>query len=106
MSNIGFGIALKKLGIEQIVTKVGDRYVLEEMQEKGASIGGEDSGHVIFLGHHTTGDGIITALQVMAAMKRGQKPLSELAQIMKVFPEVNQYRCKGQARIINNSRDT
>jgi len=87
MSNIGFSIALKELGIEQEVTKVGDRYVLEEMQAKGAVIGGEESGHVIFLEHHTTGDGIITALQVLAAMKKAQKPLSELAQVMKVFPQ-------------------
>ncbi len=87
MSNIGLGIALKELGIEQVITKVGDRYVLEEMQAKGASIGGEESGHVIFLEHHTTGDGIITALQVLAAMKKAEKPLSELAQVMKVFPQ-------------------
>jgi len=87
MSNIGFGIALKELGIEQEVTKVGDRYVLEEMQAKGSVIGGEESGHIIFLDHHTTGDGIITALQVLAAMKKTQKPLSELAQVMKVFPQ-------------------
>ena len=87
MSNIGFGIALKELGIEQEATKVGDRYVLEEMQAKGSVIGGEESGHVIFLDHHTTGDGIITALQVLAAMKKAQKPLSELAQVMKVFPQ-------------------
>ncbi len=87
MSNIGFGIALKQVGIEQVVTKVGDRYVLEEMQAKGAVIGGEESGHVIFLEHHTTGDGIITALQVLAAMKKAQKPLSELAQVMRVFPQ-------------------
>ncbi len=87
MSNIGLGIALKELGIEQLVTKVGDRYVLEEMQAKGALIGGEESGHVIFLEHHTTGDGIITALQILAAMKKEQKPLSELAQVMKVFPQ-------------------
>ena len=87
MSNIGLGIALKELGIEQVITKVGDRYVLEEMQAKGASIGGEESGHVIFLEHHTTGDGIITALQVLAAMKKGQRPLSELAQVMRVFPQ-------------------
>jgi len=57
MSNIGFGIALKELGIEQEATKVGDRYVLEEMQAKGSVIGGEESGHIIFLNHHTTGDG-------------------------------------------------
>ena len=87
MSNIGLGIALKELGIEQEATKVGDRYVLEEMQAKGSIIGGEDSGHIIFLDHHTTGDGIITALQVLAAMKKAQKPLSELAQVMKVFPQ-------------------
>jgi len=87
MSNIGLGIALKELGIEQVIAKVGDRYVLEEMQAKGASIGGEESGHVIFLEHHTTGDGIITALQVLAAMKKGQRPLSELAQVMRVFPQ-------------------
>lgn len=87
MSNIGFGIALKELGIEYLTTKVGDRYVLEEMQAKGASIGGEESGHIIFLDHHTTGDGIITALQVLAAMKKTQKPLSELARVMKVYPQ-------------------
>ncbi|UCG99784.1 MAG: phosphoglucosamine mutase [Deltaproteobacteria bacterium] len=87
MSNIGLGIAFKELGIEQVIAKVGDRYVLEEMQANGASIGGEESGHVIFLEHHTTGDGIITALQVLAAMKKAQKPLSELAQVMKVFPQ-------------------
>jgi len=87
MSNIGFILALKELGIEKEVTKVGDRYVLEEMQAKGSVIGGEESGHVIFLDHHTTGDGIITALQVVAAMKKAQKPLSELAQVMKVFPQ-------------------
>ena len=87
MSNIGLGIALEELGIENVVTKVGDRYVLEEMLAKGAAIGGEQSGHVIFLGHHTTGDGIITALQILAAMKKNQKPLSKLAQLMKVFPQ-------------------
>ena len=87
MSNIGLGIALKELGIENVITQVGDRYVLEEMQAKGAVIGGEDSGHVIFLEHHTTGDGIATALQVLSAMKKTQKPLSELAQVMKVFPQ-------------------
>ena len=87
MSNIGFGIALKGLGIEYLTTKVGDRYVLEEMQAKRASIGGEESGHILFLDHHTTGDGIITALQVLAVMKKTQKPLSELAHVMKVFPQ-------------------
>jgi phosphoglucosamine mutase len=87
MSNIGLGIALEEMGIENVVTKVGDRYVLEEMLAKGAAIGGEESGHVIFLEHHTAGDGIITALQILAAMKKTQKPLSKLAQLMKVFPQ-------------------
>jgi phosphoglucosamine mutase len=82
MSNIGLGIALKQLGIHHVTTKVGDRYVLKEMQAKGASIGGEQSGHVIFLQHHTTGDGITAALQLMAVMKKEQKPLSELAKVM------------------------
>jgi phosphoglucosamine mutase len=88
MSNIGLNIALKELGIGQIFTKVGDRYVLEKMLEKGAAIGGEDSGHLIFLNHHTTGDGILTSLQVLAAMKKEQKPLSELAKVMKVYPQM------------------
>ena len=87
MSNIGLGLALKEIGAKTLATKVGDRYVLEEMIEKGASIGGEDSGHIIFLDHHTTGDGIIAALQLVNAMKYEKKPLSELAQIMKVFPQ-------------------
>jgi phosphoglucosamine mutase len=88
MSNIGLGLALQALGIDSTMTGVGDRYVLEEMQARGASIGGEDSGHMIFLRHHTTGDGIISALQVAAAMKKEGKPLSALASIMKVFPQV------------------
>jgi phosphoglucosamine mutase len=87
MSNIGLSVALQNLGIDSVMTKVGDRYVLEEMQARGAALGGEDSGHIIFLKHHTTGDGIITALQVAAAMKKEGKPLSELAKVMKVFPQ-------------------
>jgi phosphoglucosamine mutase len=87
MSNIGLSVALKELGIDQVTTQVGDRYVLEEMRARGAAIGGEDSGHLIFLQHHTTGDGIITALRLTAAMMKEQKPLSELAKIMTVFPQ-------------------
>ena len=87
MSNIGLSITLESLQIDSIMTKVGDRYVLEEMQARGAALGGEDSGHLIFLQHHTTGDGINTALQVAAAMKKEQKPLSEQTKIMKVFPQ-------------------
>lgn len=87
MSNIGFGLALKQLGIDKATAPVGDRYVLEMMKAKGASLGGEDSGHLIFLNHHTTGDGIITAIQVLKAMKAEGRPLSELAKVMTVFPQ-------------------
>ncbi|TFG36985.1 MAG: phosphoglucosamine mutase [Syntrophobacterales bacterium] len=87
MSNLGFGLALRNLGIEKVTAPVGDRYVLEMMKENGASLGGEDSGHIIFLNHHTTGDGILSALQVLAAMKREGNPLSELGKIMTVFPQ-------------------
>jgi len=87
MSNLGFGIGLRKLGIEMATAPVGDRYVLEMMKDRGASLGGEDSGHIIFLNHHTTGDGILSALQVLLAMKKENKPLSELARLMDVFPQ-------------------
>ena len=87
MSNIGLSVTFEKLGIDSVITKVGDRYVLEEMLNRGAIIGGEDSGHLLFLQHHTTGDGIITALQLLTAMKREGKPLSKLAKIMTVFPQ-------------------
>ncbi|MGD0021646.1 MAG: phosphoglucosamine mutase [Smithellaceae bacterium] len=88
MSNLGLSVAFQKLGIDSVFTQVGDRFVLEEMLAKGAIIGGEDSGHIIFLQHHTTGDGLITALQVLAAMKRESKSLSKLASIMTVFPQL------------------
>ena len=88
MSNIGLSVAFEKMGIDSVLTKVGDRNVLEEMLNRGAVIGGEDSGHLLFLQHHTTGDGIITALQLLTAMKREGKPLSKLAKIMTVFPQV------------------
>ena len=88
MSNIGLSAAFDKLGIDSVLTKVGDRYVLEEMLNRGAVIGGEDSGHLLFLQHHTTGDGIITALQLLTAMKREGKPLSKLARVMTVFPQI------------------
>lgn len=87
MSNFGLGLALEKLGIQYARAKVGDRYVFEMMVEKGAMLGGEPSGHVIFLEHHTTGDGIITALQLLAAMRREGRRLSELASLMTLFPQ-------------------
>jgi phosphoglucosamine mutase len=87
MSNLGFTIACNKYGFKLYASKVGDRYVLEDMQRLGAVLGGEQSGHVIFLHHHTTGDGIITALQLIAAMIKTGKPLSELATMMDVYPQ-------------------
>lgn len=87
MSNLGLSIACRKYGFRQHASKVGDRYVLEDMQQLGGVIGGEESGHIIFLDHHTTGDGILTALQLIAAMLSSGKPLSELAQLMDVYPQ-------------------
>jgi phosphoglucosamine mutase len=87
MSNIGLGLALRDMDIDHVITQVGDRYVLKEMLACGACIGGEDSGHMIFLDHHTTGDGIIAALKVVQAMKDSGKPLGDLAGIMEVFPQ-------------------
>ncbi len=87
MSNFGFFAALKEMGIQEGVSKVGDRYVLEMMQEKGAVLGGEDSGHIIFLNHHTSGDGIVAALQLLWAMKYYGRSLSELGEIMVPSPQ-------------------
>ena len=87
VSNFGFFAALKALGIREGVSKVGDRYVLEMLQEKGGVLGGEESGHVIFLNHHTTGDGIIAGLQLLWAMRYYRQPLSELAKVMTLSPQ-------------------
>ncbi|MGM0384877.1 MAG: phosphoglucosamine mutase [Actinomycetota bacterium] len=87
MSNLGLKIACETYGLTHHASKVGDRYVLEEMQRLGAVLGGEDSGHMIFLRHHTTGDGILSALQLVAAMLKTNQPLSELAREMDVFPQ-------------------
>ena len=87
MSNLGLRIACEKYGFHHHASKVGDRYVLEDMVRLGAVIGGEDSGHVIFLDHHTTGDGILSSLQLVAAMLKSGQPLSELAKQMDVYPQ-------------------
>jgi len=88
MSNMGLDIALRKAGGQVIKTDVGDRYVVEEMRRSGYRFGGEQSGHVIFLDHNTTGDGMITALQVLAILQKSDKPLSELASVMTALPQV------------------
>jgi len=88
MSNLGLELALRPAGISLIRTAVGDRYVLERMLQDDVIFGGEQSGHVIFLEYNTTGDGLITALQVLAVMEKTGKRLSELASCMTVLPQV------------------
>ncbi len=88
MSNAGLDVAMRQVGVEVVRTPVGDRYVLEEMVRGGYTLGGEQSGHIIFSEYNTTGDGIVTALQVLAVMLRAGKPLSELAACMPRFPQV------------------
>ena len=88
MSNIGLSLALKNLGISHLKVDVGDRYVLEKMIATDAVLGGEDSGHMIFLDHHTTGDGIVTALMLLEVMQARSKTLSDLSGIMTVYPQI------------------
>lgn len=87
MSNMGLERALSGDGIEMLRAAVGDKYVLEEMQQKGAVLGGEQSGHILFLDRATTGDGMLTALVVLDILHRSGKPLSELKKDLKVFPQ-------------------
>lgn len=88
MSNLGLEVAMASLGGKMVRTAVGDRYVVEEMRQNGYTFGGEQSGHLVFLDHNTTGDGILAALQVLAVMIKRDKPLSELAGVMESFPQV------------------
>jgi phosphoglucosamine mutase len=87
MSNLGFHRAMAALAIETAVTEVGDRYVLEEMRARGAELGGEQSGHVIALGFQTTGDGLVTAALLLAALDRAGQTLDEAAAIVTRFPQ-------------------
>ncbi|SHI91349.1 phosphoglucosamine mutase [Malonomonas rubra DSM 5091] len=88
MSNMGLDIAMDKVGGKVVRTGVGDRYVVEEMRKSGYNLGGEQSGHMIFLDHITTGDGILSALQVLAIIQRSGKRLSELAKVMISLPQI------------------
>lgn len=88
MSNLGFYRALESNNIKSVKTAVGDRYVMEKMRDEGYNLGGEQSGHIIFLDHSTTGDGMLSALQLVNIMKETGKPLSELAAEMTIFPQV------------------
>ncbi len=88
MSNMGLDIALKENAIDLIKTKVGDRYVLEEMKNNNYSLGGEQSGHIIFLDHNTTGDGLLTGLQLMSVVKETGTKLSMLSSVMMDMPQI------------------
>ena len=88
MSNLGFFIMAEKNNLKIEQTKVGDRYVLEEMLKHDYNLGGEQSGHIIFLDHSTTGDGILTAVKLLSVVKKTGKKLSELAGVMEVLPQV------------------
>jgi len=100
MSNLGLDIMAKREGINIVKTKVGDRYVLENMLENGHVLGGEQSGHIIFLEHSTTGDGILTGAQLLNVVKSSGKKLSELASIMQVLPQVLM-----NARVSNQNKE-
>ena len=88
MSNLGLEIAMNRLGIQLVRTGVGDRYVVESMRKNGYTLGGEQSGHLIFLDHSTTGDGSLAALQILSVMLQEERPLSELSAIMEKVPQV------------------
>ncbi|GAA3595134.1 phosphoglucosamine mutase [Agrococcus terreus] len=88
MSNLGLKVAMDEHGIQLVQTAVGDRYVLEALGEYGLALGGEQSGHIIFSQHATTGDGVLTGLQLAAEMVRSGRTIAELASVMQVFPQV------------------
>ena len=87
MSNLGLEVALRRFGIEMVRTPVGDKYVIEEMLRRGAALGGEQSGHVIFTEYATTGDGLLTALRVLEVVRESGKTLDELAGEIQTFPQ-------------------
>jgi phosphoglucosamine mutase len=88
MSNLGLHVAMRDKNVRIVTTPVGDRYVVEEMVRGGYNLGGEQSGHIVFLDHNTTGDGLITALSVLALLVEKGRPLSELRRVMTRFPQV------------------
>jgi phosphoglucosamine mutase len=88
MANLGLEKTLQAMDVALHKTKVGDKYVMRDMREHGAILGGEQSGHILYLDHHTTGDGLLTAVQLLNAMSAQQVPLKEMAQILKKYPQV------------------
>ncbi|MBM4765404.1 phosphoglucosamine mutase [Bacillus sp. B15-48] len=105
MSNLGFYKAIEAQEINSVTTAVGDRYVVEEMKRNGYNLGGEQSGHIIFLDYNTTGDGLLTGLQLINIMKITEKRLSELAEEMKKFPQVLvNVRVKDKYHVTDNEK--
>lgn len=105
MSNLGFYKALEREGLQSIATQVGDRYVVEEMKKNGYNLGGEQSGHIIFLDYNTTGDGMLTALQLVNVMKQTKKPLSELAKEVEKYPQkLVSVRVEDKHRVMENEK--
>jgi phosphoglucosamine mutase len=105
MSNLGFVKAMANLGIRVQTTRVGDRYVMEAMREGGYVLGGEQSGHVIFLDHTTTGDGVLTALQLVDVMMASRQPLAELSRVMTRYPQLlENVRVRDKAAWRSNDR--
>jgi phosphoglucosamine mutase len=88
MSNLGLHQAMEKAGVRVVTTAVGDRYVLDALVEQGLSLGGEQSGHIVFMDAATTGDGLLTALRVMGCMASSGRPLAELAAVVQRLPQV------------------
>ena len=105
MSNLGMYKALERAGMTSVKTKVGDRYVVEEMIKSGYNLGGEQSGHIVFIDHNTTGDGMLTALQLMQVVKQTGKSLSELASEVTEYPQelVNITVADKEAALANKS---
>jgi phosphoglucosamine mutase len=98
MSNLGLEQSLADVGIELFRTQVGDRYVVEAMRARGLNLGGEQSGHLVFLDHATTGDGVVAGLMTLAVMLRQRKPLSELSKVMRPVPQVMLNRAVSERR--------
>ena len=105
MTNLGFARFCQDNGIKFVATKVGDRFVSEEMRKGGFSLGGEQSGHIIFQEHSTTGDGLLTALQVLSVIKRSGNTVQKLSSVMKVYPQITvnlQADEKAKARLLSD----
>ncbi|GAG27839.1 unnamed protein product, partial [marine sediment metagenome] len=103
MSNVGFDKAIEKAGGKVIRTNIGDRYVLEMMKKVKTVLGGEQSGHIIFSQYSTTGDGLLTSLQLMKVLREEEKPLSNLASVMEKYPQIIlNYEIKDKERFFKN----